>query len=122
MKRTIAITIIIAATIAAGAAIQFWAIRPLGFASYLSSTDATDADIIRQYWPHRLIEPEWISATPDTLDRLIKWHNYETIARPFVVIVLWLFIAGGVAYRFDRGQRLRPPDKLMVKVIELGRV
>jgi len=98
-----------ATTVVAVAAVWFWALRPLGF-SYLSSGDATDADIIRQYWPHRLIQPEWISAAGDKLDRLMKWHKYETIARLSVVILLWLIIAGGVAYRFDRRQRLRPNE------------
>jgi hypothetical protein len=52
-----------------------------------------------------LIEPEWISATPDRLGRLMKWHNYEAVARLSVVGVLWFIIAGGVAYRFDRQQK-----------------
>jgi len=108
MTRTITLTIVTVATVAAAIAVWFWALRPLGFASYFSSTDATDADIIRQYWPHRLVEPEWISATPDRLDRLMKWHIYETVARLSVVGVLWFIIAGGSVYRFVRGRRLRP--------------
>lgn len=94
MQRTTTITVIGVATVAAAAAVWFWALRPLGFASYLSSTGATDADIIRQYWPHRLVEPEWISATPDRLDRLMKWHVYETVARLSVVAALWLLTVG----------------------------
>jgi hypothetical protein len=82
MKRNITMTIVTVATVAAAAAVWFWALRPLGFASYLSSAGATNADIIRQYWPHRLVEPEWISAKPDGFDRLMKWHIYETVARP----------------------------------------
>jgi hypothetical protein len=108
MKRTITMTIIAAATVAAAAAVWFWALRPLGFASYLSSTWATDVGIIRQYWPHRLVEPEWISATPDKLDRLMKWHIYETAARLSVVGLLWSIITGRAVYRFVRGRGLRP--------------
>jgi hypothetical protein len=105
MKRTIAITIVIAAIVAAAAAVWFWALRPLGFASYLSSTGATDADIIRQYWPHRLVEPEWVSTKPD---RLMNWHLTETIARLSVLGVSWFTIAGGAVFRFKRRWRLRP--------------
>ncbi|NOS69671.1 MAG: hypothetical protein HOP33_07055 [Verrucomicrobia bacterium] len=104
----VTITVIAVATVAAAAVVWFWALRPLGFASYLSSTGVTEADIIRQYWPHRLVEPEWISATPDRFDRLMKWHIYETLARLSVVGVLWFIIAGGAVYRFVRGRRLRP--------------
>jgi hypothetical protein len=108
MKRNITMTIVTVATVAAAAAVWFWALRPLGFASYLSSAGATNADIIRQYWPHRLVEPEWISAKPDGFDRLMKWHIYETVARLSVVGVLWFIIAGGAAYRFIRARRPRP--------------
>src|SRR3954471_17043493 len=107
MKGAIPITIVTVATVAAAAAVWFWALRPLGFASYLSSTDATDADIIRRYWPHRLIEPEWIGASPEKLDRLMKWHIYETVARLSVVGLLWFVITGGVVYEFVRRRRVR---------------
>jgi hypothetical protein len=97
--------ILILATVAAAAAIWFWALRPLGFASYLSSTEATDADIIRQYWPRHLVEPEWIKAPPDGHDRLMKWHLAETVARLSVVAVLWFIITGGAVFRFIRRRR-----------------
>jgi len=97
--------IFILATVAAAAAIWFWVLRPLGFASYLSSREATDADIIRQYWPHRLVEPEWITTSPDGHDRLMKWHFAETVVRLSVVAVLWFIIIGSVVFRFIRGRR-----------------
>jgi hypothetical protein len=111
MQRTITITVIAVATVAAAAAVWFWALRPLGFASYLSSTGATDADIIRQYWPHRLVQPEWISATPDGLDRLMRWHSYETVARLSVVAAFWLLTVGGFLYGVIRRRRVRPNPK-----------
>src|SRR5213592_1657588 len=104
MRRTITMTIIAAATVAAVTAVWFWALRPLGFASYLSSVGATDAEIMRQYWPHRLIEPEWISATSNSMDRLMKWHIYETTARFSAVGVLWFIVVGGTLYRICRGR------------------
>ncbi|HOW67739.1 MAG TPA: hypothetical protein P5186_27460 [Candidatus Paceibacterota bacterium] len=105
MPRITTITIVTIATFAAAAAVWFWALRPLGSASYLSATGATDADVIRQYWPHRLVEPEWVSATPD---RFMKWHMAEAIARLSVVGVVWLIISGGAILRFTRGRRQKP--------------
>jgi hypothetical protein len=112
MKRITTMTIVTAATFAAVAAAWLWALRPLGFASYLSSTGATDTDIIRQYWPHRLVEPEWISATPDGLDRLMRWHSYETMARLSVVAALWLLVVEGFLYGVIRRRRVRPNHSL----------
>lgn len=108
MKRIVTIMIIIAATVATAAVVLFWALRPLGFASYLYSTELTDADIIRQQWPHRLVEPEWIRATSDRMDRLMNWHIYETAARLFVIVLLWFLIGGGAVYKFIRGRKLGP--------------
>jgi hypothetical protein len=103
MQRSITISIVAVATVAAAAAVWFWALRPLGFFSYLTSTVATDADIIRQYWPHRLVQPEWVSDTPD---RLMKWHFVETVARLAVVALLWFIVVGGFTFRFLRGRKL----------------
>jgi hypothetical protein len=105
MKRTLTITIAAAATVAAGAAIWFWALRPLGFSSHPSSTTASDADIIRQYWPHRLVQPEWVSDVPS---RLMNWHRTEAVARLAIVAGLWLLISGGVVFRFVRRRRAEP--------------
>jgi hypothetical protein len=109
MKRTVMITVVTAATVAAAAAVWLWALRPLGFASYLTSTGATDVEIIRQYWPHRLIQQEWIPTTADGSDRLMRWHLSETVARLTSVIVLWLVTAGGAVYRFVHGGK-RPAN------------
>ena len=108
-SRTVTRKIIAVATFAAAAAVWFWALNPLGFVSYLSSTGATDADIIRQYWPHRLVEPEWISASPDKFDRLVKWHTAEVGARLSVVGLLWFIVTCGCVYRsFSRTHSVEP--------------
>ena len=99
---TITGTVMILMTVAAAMVVWFWALRPLCFASYLTSPGASDADIIRQYWPHRVVEPEWVGATPD---RLLNWHITETVARLVVVSVLWLLITGVVAYGLIRRSR-----------------
>jgi hypothetical protein len=94
-------------TVAAAMVIWFWALRPLCFASYLTSTGSSAADIIRQYWPHRLVEPEWVSTTPD---RLINWHLRETVARLGVVAVLWLLGATGATCWMIRGCGTKPGE------------
>ena len=91
MTRTTRITLVMAATVLSGVLVYFWALRPLGFASYLSSTGASEADIIRQYWPHRLVQPEWVSDVPD---RLMNWHLAEAIARLALTGGLWLTFIG----------------------------
>lgn len=95
-------TVMILMTVAAALAVWFWALAPLSFASYLTSPGASDADIIRQYWPHRLVEPEWVRRPRD---RLLHWPLMETVARLAVVSVLWLFVTGGVVYGLMRKRR-----------------
>src|SRR5678815_5140956 len=99
MKRVTMLAIIAAATACAIAAIWFWALRPFGFASYLRSTEETDAQTIRRYWPHRVVEPEWVSSTPD---QLMNWHRAELLARLSIVAVSWLFITAASIYSFIR--------------------
>jgi hypothetical protein len=89
-------TLALIASIAAIAAAWFWALGPfLGSHFYAVPNGATEADIIRQYWPRRLIEPEWI-ATPD---RLMNWHLDETVARLTCIAVLWIVVNGICSWR-----------------------
>jgi hypothetical protein len=101
MKQMPAMLIVVGATLGAAAAIWFWALRPLSF-HYVSSTSATDADIIRQYWPHRLIQPEWVTPAKGTGERLMKWHLTETGARVVVVLLPWLAMIGWIYGRNTR--------------------
>ena len=93
MTRTTRITLVMAATFLSGALVYFWALRPLGFASYLSSTGASDADIIRQYWPYRLVQPEWVSEGPN---RLMNWHLTEAAVRMALTGGFWITFIGTV--------------------------
>ncbi len=94
------ITLVAAGTILSGVAVYFWALRPLGFASYLGSTGTSDADIIRRYWPHRLVQPEWVGAGDS---RLVNWHLTEAIVRLALVFTVWLLficvVGRGVTFR-----------------------
>jgi len=98
-RKGITITIVAVATIAAVLPFRHWALRPLGVASYLSSSSETGDQIITRYWPHRLVQPQWISTTPGGADRFTKWHFYETAARVSVVGAFWLTITGGAIWR-----------------------
>ncbi len=113
MTRTARITLVAAATVIAGAAVYFWALRPLGFASYLSSTGASDVDIIRHYWPYRLVQPEWVSAVPS---RLMNWHLAEALTRLALTGSLWLLFVGvvgrGVVLTLGRRHRGGPNPPL----------
>jgi hypothetical protein len=89
------------ATILCGVGVLFWALRPLGFASYLSSTGASDADTIRKYWPHRLVPPDWVSDNPSTL---MNWSLVEAAVRLSVLVGFWLLVIVSVR----RGVTFRP--------------
>ena len=55
--------------------------------SGISNTNTSPADLIRERAPIRLIQPEWVSSTPDTLS---NWLAAETYARFALVLCLWL--------------------------------
>ncbi len=116
MTRWTKIALVAAATFLVGVAAYFWAAGPLGFASYLSSTGASDADIIRQYWPYRLVQPEWVSGVPD---KLMNWHLAEAIVRLAVVSGSWLLFVGilgrGVTFTPMRRRRGKPNPLTSVK-------
>jgi hypothetical protein len=86
----------------------------MGFASYISSTDASDAEIIRQYWPHRLVQPEWVSDNPS---RLMNWHLVESLVRIALVGGSWLIfiviVGRGVTFSpvWRRGKKPNPPPQ-----------
>jgi hypothetical protein len=105
MTRITTVSLVALLTTAACAAIWLWALRPLGFSSYLTSTGAADAEIIRQYWPHRLVQPEWVTDVPS---RLMNWHRTETAARLVVVLGLWFLISGGAVLGFVQRRKREP--------------
>jgi len=96
MKRASAMIVVAVVTLAAASTVWLWALRPLAGGSYLSSTTETDADIIRRYWPQRLVEPEWVGPKPD----LISWAMTETFVRLSVVALSFIMIVGFAVYIF----------------------
>jgi hypothetical protein len=53
----------------------------------IHNTNWTETDLIRELAPIRLIQPGWVSSTPDTLS---NWLAAETSARLALVLCLWL--------------------------------
>ena len=53
----------------------------------ISTTNTSAAAVIRSRAPIRLVQPEWVSSTPDTLS---NWLVAEIYARVSLVSCLWL--------------------------------
>jgi hypothetical protein len=69
-----------ALTLAAIAAVWFWAIAPIATSLvYMHPTSWTDADLVRHFWHFRLVRPEWVGSPPQ-YDYLV-WAQAETLAR-----------------------------------------
>ena len=83
----------VAATIVAGALVWFWALRPVGFASYLTPSGTGSEEIVQIYWPFRLVEPSWLGGTPNSLDQLMRWHYTEALLRLVAIVIPWLLLA-----------------------------
>lgn len=104
-RRTDARVLVIAGTIVvaliAAATVKFWAVQPFHASYDIVGNFATDADAdaaaIRQDWPYRLVQPEWVSRTPDLF---ANWTKAETAARSVVVGVGWLVVTGVLICRY----------------------
>ena len=102
MQRSRFVVWLLLATLAAIAAAWFWALRPLLTALlYLYPTDWTQADLVRQIWYFRLVQPEWVSAPPDYM----RWSVAETRARLSVVFLGWLVSITFIFRRYLRGHK-----------------
>ena len=114
--KVLAVVGIIGAAVIAVTALRFWALPVLNISgSYVvppnvADEDASNAYIIRNYWPHRLIQPAWVSNTPDLF---INWSHAEATARVAVVGIVWLIVTVGLIYMLIKLQKPPPPDKLM---------
>ena len=96
-------------TVLAAALVWFWALPVLlCFISYMSpSHPPTDAQMIRDLWSFRLIQPEWLSRTSDhAFDLLGRWQIIETVVRALLILLLWAFAIVWI-YRHRRLLRYR---------------
>ena len=108
MKRSRFIILLLLATLAAIAAVWFWALRQLLTGLfYLHPPDWTDADIVRHIWHFRLVQPEWVSAPP----HYTRWMVAETLARLSVVFLGWLVSITFIGRRYLRSHKKPTPNK-----------
>src|SRR5262245_10007569 len=68
----------------------------------IHSSNWTDADLIRDRCPIRLVQPEWVSSQPDTL---MNWLVAEMRARCGVVAALWLSGVSIILWRYLRKRK-----------------
>jgi hypothetical protein len=78
----------------------FWALDPILTAIFmLTRTGITDAELIRQVWHVRLVQPEWISGP----GQIFKWMEVEAGARLGVILLGWLASVFILVRRHHRG-------------------
>src|SRR5688500_15638052 len=53
----------------------------------IANTNWTETDLIRDRAPIRLVQPEWVSNTPD---KIMNWVVAETCARLGLILTLWV--------------------------------
>jgi hypothetical protein len=68
----------------------------------IHSSSWTDADLIRDRCPVRLIQPEWVSSQPDTL---MSWCVAEMGARFGLIATLWLVSVIFLVWRHRRNRK-----------------
>ena len=100
-KRALSLEIA-AITLVALAITFWWALDPILTAIFLMTNRAlTDAELIRQIWHFRLVQPEWIGPP----DQFWRWQQAETLARLTVVFVGWLAGVVALTKRYRGGRQ-----------------
>jgi hypothetical protein len=56
-----------------------------------------DAAAIRLNWPQRLVQPEWVSRTPDLW---VNWIHAEVAVRSAIVAIGWLVVTALLIHRY----------------------
>ena len=98
-----------AITLAAIAAVWFWALAPMTSILYIHPSGWTDADLVRHLWHFRLVQPEWVSSPPQY--DYLRWMQAETLARLGVVLLGWLGSAAWLIRGHLRGRSVGLPNK-----------
>ena len=74
----------------------------LCFIQYMGPRD--DALEVRHLWPHRLIQPEWLTRPSDKLGELLmRWQITETGVRALLIAIMW---AVAVSFCYSRYRSL----------------
>ena len=100
-KRALSFQIVAVTLLALGIAF-FWALDPILVAIFMMiQSGTTDAELIRQIWHFRLVQPEWI-ARPN---QFIRWQQAEACARLSLVFIAWVASVIALITRHRRGKR-----------------
>ncbi len=59
----------------------------------MHSNGTTDLEIINQYWPHRLIQPQWLDENSGGMELLFHWSHMELLARLGVCLLVTTLLA-----------------------------
>jgi hypothetical protein len=99
----------VVAVLIAATAFKLWAMQPFHAQYDIIGNFATGADAdtaaIRRDWPHRLVQPEWVSRTPDLW---VNWIHAEIAVRSVVVGVGWLIVTGLLNHRYTKLSKETP--------------
>jgi hypothetical protein len=57
------------------------------------SNGTTDLEIINQYWPYRLIQPQWLDKNYGEMELLFRWSSMELLARLGVCLLATILLA-----------------------------
>jgi len=79
----------------------YWALDPILIAIFMMvRTGITDAELIRQIWHVRLIQPELVSGP----DQFWRWQQLEAGARLTLLFLAWLTSVMTLVRRNSRGK------------------
>src|SRR5665647_916443 len=110
MKKSTFIILVVVVTLAAVAAVRFWALVPLcTMLAYIYPPDWTDADLMRHIWHVRLVQPEWVSSPP--MYSYGRWMIAETYARLLLVFLGWIVCITFISRRYLRSRDKPTPNK-----------
>ncbi len=99
---------IAAVTLVALVVVIFWALDPILTAIFMMTSSTTDAELIRQIWHFRLVQPEWVTGP----GQLFKWQETEAYTRLSLVLLCWLAAVVSLVRRSSRG-RPKPSNQSM---------
>ncbi len=59
----------------------------------MHSNGTTDLEIINQYWPYRLIQPQWLADDYGGMELLFHWSHMELLARLGFCLLVTILLA-----------------------------
>ena len=98
----ITLGLLVLATVSAVVLIRLWAI-PVWW-TVLVYPDINDSEVINEFWPYRIVQPDWLSSGSDLLGR---WQHAEMHARITLIVIVWVAIVSALVYTAFRQRQPR---------------